>query len=78
MCLVYLFIFLFFIVIDCLHLQLYRDSRDRYKQGLTKASLSLQHFLGLETGIVLKKTNLINIQEFNIFIVFMLAFFQVQ
>ncbi|XP_075212680.1 uncharacterized protein LOC142319351 isoform X2 [Lycorma delicatula] len=34
---------------DCVHLQLYRDSRDRYKQGQTKASLSLQHFLALET-----------------------------
>ncbi|XP_065215671.1 uncharacterized protein LOC135842242 isoform X2 [Planococcus citri] len=42
-------------VADCLHLQLYRDSRDRYKQGLTKASLSLQHFLGLETGFTLDK-----------------------
>lgn len=35
---------------DCLHLQLYRDSKDRYKHGQTKASLSLQHFLGVESG----------------------------
>nr|CAI5817173.1 unnamed protein product [Callosobruchus analis] len=40
---------------DCLHLQLYRDSKDRYKQGQTKASLSLQHFLGLESGFTLDK-----------------------
>ncbi|KAJ3647262.1 hypothetical protein Zmor_024789 [Zophobas morio] len=44
-----------FLVPDCLHLQLYRDSKDRYKQGQTKASLSLQHFLGLETGFTLDK-----------------------
>lgn len=36
---------------DCLHLQLYRDSKDRYKQGMTKASLSLENFLGTESGI---------------------------
>lgn len=36
-------------------MQLYRDSRDRYKQGQTKASLSLQHFLGVETGFTLDK-----------------------
>uniref|UniRef100_A0A1Y1M359 Uncharacterized protein n=2 Tax=Photinus pyralis TaxID=7054 RepID=A0A1Y1M359_PHOPY len=42
-------------VADCLHLQLYRDSKDRYKQGHTKASLSLEHFLGLETGFTLDK-----------------------
>ncbi|KAK9687323.1 PTB domain (IRS-1 type) [Popillia japonica] len=41
--------------IYCLHLQLYRDSKDRYKQGQTKASLSLEHFLGLETGFTLDK-----------------------
>lgn len=40
---------------DCLHLQLYRDSIDRYKQGQTKASLSLQHFLGIESGFTLDK-----------------------
>ncbi|CAG9856426.1 unnamed protein product [Phyllotreta striolata] len=44
-----------FICHDCLHLQLYRDSKDRYKQGQTKASLSLEHFLGLETGFTLDK-----------------------
>ncbi|XP_054290962.1 uncharacterized protein LOC129005949 isoform X2 [Macrosteles quadrilineatus] len=42
-------------VADCLHLQLYRDSKDRYKQGQTKASLSLQHFLGVYSGFTLDK-----------------------
>lgn len=42
-------------VADCLHLQLYRDSKDRCKLGHTKASLSLQHFLGVETGFTLDK-----------------------
>ncbi|KAG7202030.1 hypothetical protein KM043_004714 [Ampulex compressa] len=42
-------------VADCLHLQLYADSKDRYKQGQTKASLSLQHFLGVESGFTLDK-----------------------
>ncbi|XP_063695589.1 uncharacterized protein LOC134826997 [Culicoides brevitarsis] len=42
-------------VADCLHLQLYRDSKDRYKNGQTKASLSLEHFLGVETGFTLDK-----------------------
>lgn len=46
---------LFVSLSDCLYLQLYRDSKDRYKQGHTKASLSLQHFLGLETGFTLDK-----------------------
>lgn len=46
---------IFLYIIDCLHLQLYRDSKDRYKQGQTKASLSLQHFLGVETGFTLDK-----------------------
>lgn len=50
-----LYIFLFCLCIDCLHLQLYRDSKDRYKQGQTKASLSLQHFLGVESGFTLDK-----------------------
>lgn len=40
---------------DCLHLQLYADSKDRYKQGQTKASLSLQHFLGVQSGFTLDK-----------------------
>ncbi|XP_055382436.1 uncharacterized protein LOC129612705 [Condylostylus longicornis] len=39
----------------CLHLQLYRDSKDRYKHGQTKASLSLEHFLGVESGFTLDK-----------------------
>lgn len=34
---------------------MYRDSKDRYKQGQTKASLSLQHFLGIESGFTLDK-----------------------
>ncbi|XP_046674529.1 uncharacterized protein LOC124363327 [Homalodisca vitripennis] len=42
-------------VADCLHLQLYRDSKDRYKQGQTKASLSLQDFLGVYSGFTLDK-----------------------
>ncbi|XP_045500726.1 uncharacterized protein LOC123698175 [Colias croceus] len=40
---------------DCLHLQLYRDPKDRYKKGQTKASLSLQHYLGFESGFTLDK-----------------------
>ncbi|KAM3956981.1 uncharacterized protein ACR2FA_009029 [Aphomia sociella] len=40
---------------DCLHLQLYREPKDRYKKGQTKASLSLQHFLGFESGFTLDK-----------------------
>lgn len=46
---------MFVLIPDCLHLQLYRDSKDRYKQGQTKASLSLQHFLGIEAGFTLDK-----------------------
>ncbi|XP_067120734.1 uncharacterized protein [Centruroides vittatus] len=42
-------------VADCLHLQLYRDSKDRCKNGPTKASLSLEGFLGMETGFTLDK-----------------------
>ncbi|CAK1555479.1 unnamed protein product [Leptosia nina] len=42
-------------ITDCLHLQLYRDPKDRYKKGQTKASLSLQHFLGFESGFTLDK-----------------------
>ncbi|XP_011506061.1 PREDICTED: uncharacterized protein LOC105368690 [Ceratosolen solmsi marchali] len=42
-------------VADCLHLQLYGDSKDRYKQGQTKASLSLQHFLGVQSAFTLDK-----------------------
>ncbi|GFW88787.1 protein Dok-7 [Trichonephila clavipes] len=40
---------------DCLHIQLYRDSKERCKNGPTKASLSLEDFLGLETGFTLDK-----------------------
>ncbi|GBM27623.1 Protein Dok-7, partial [Araneus ventricosus] len=40
---------------NCLHLQLYRDSKDRCKNGPTKASLSLEGFLGMETGFTLDK-----------------------
>lgn len=36
-------------------MQLYRDSKDRYKNGQTKASLSLQHYLGCESGFTLDK-----------------------
>ncbi|VVD00296.1 unnamed protein product [Leptidea sinapis] len=42
-------------IIHCLHLQLYRDPKDRYKKGQTKASLSLQQFLGFESGFTLDK-----------------------
>ncbi|XP_023240460.1 uncharacterized protein LOC111638920 [Centruroides sculpturatus] len=41
--------------VDCLHLQLYRDSKDKCKNGPTKASLSLEGFLGMETGFTLDK-----------------------
>lgn len=40
---------------DCLHLQFYKDSKERYKNGQTKASLSLEHFLGIESGFTLDK-----------------------
>ena len=36
-------------------MQLYRDPKDRFKRGQTKASLSLEHFLGIETGFTLDK-----------------------
>ncbi|XP_053211283.1 putative uncharacterized protein DDB_G0289263 [Panonychus citri] len=42
-------------VADCLHLQLYRDQKERIKSGLTKSSLSLEKFIGLETGFTLDK-----------------------
>ncbi|XP_076318059.1 uncharacterized protein LOC143229506 isoform X2 [Tachypleus tridentatus] len=42
-------------VADCLHLQLYRDSKERCKNAPTKASLSLEKFLGLETSFTLDK-----------------------
>ncbi len=40
---------------DCVHLQFYKNSAERYKNGPTKASLSLQHFLGIETGFTFDK-----------------------
>ncbi|XP_042148289.1 uncharacterized protein LOC8036032 isoform X2 [Ixodes scapularis] len=42
-------------VADCIHVQLYRDSRERCKSGPTKASLSLAGCLGLEAGFTLDK-----------------------
>ncbi|XP_054261372.1 uncharacterized protein LOC128985652 [Macrosteles quadrilineatus] len=42
-------------VADCVHLQLYRDCKERYKQGQTKASLSLENFLGVQSGFTLDK-----------------------
>ncbi|KAJ0174400.1 hypothetical protein K1T71_009508 [Dendrolimus kikuchii] len=42
-------------VADCVHVQLYRDSRARWGGAATKASLSLQHFLGCESGFTLDK-----------------------
>lgn len=50
-----IFAFSYLFTSDCLHLQLYRDSKDRYKHGQTKASLSLQQFLGVESGFTLDK-----------------------
>lgn len=38
-----------------MHLQLYGDSKDRFKNAHTKASLSLQHFLGVQSGFTLDK-----------------------
>lgn len=42
-------------VADCVHLQLYKDLKERQKNGQTKASLSLQQFLGFESGFTLDK-----------------------
>lgn len=42
-------------VADCVHLQLYKDSKERQRNGQTKASLSLQKFLGFESGFTLDK-----------------------
>ncbi|XP_052743375.1 uncharacterized protein LOC112050638 [Bicyclus anynana] len=42
-------------VADCVHLQLYKDLKERQKNGQTKASLSLQQFLGFEAGFTLDK-----------------------
>ncbi|CAB3230469.1 unnamed protein product [Arctia plantaginis] len=41
--------------IDCVHLQLYKDLKERQKNGQTKASLSLQQYLGTESGFTLDK-----------------------
>ncbi|XP_061718699.1 uncharacterized protein LOC133526203 isoform X1 [Cydia pomonella] len=42
-------------VADCVHLQLYKDLKERQKNGQTKASLSLQQYLGFEAGFTLDK-----------------------
>ncbi|XP_013195567.1 uncharacterized protein LOC106138830 [Amyelois transitella] len=42
-------------VADCVHIQLYKDLKERQKNGQTKASLSLQQFLGFESGFTLDK-----------------------
>ncbi|KAH7979431.1 hypothetical protein HPB49_009410 [Dermacentor silvarum] len=42
-------------IAHCIHVQLYRDSKERCKQGPTKASLSLAGCLGLESGFTLDK-----------------------
>ncbi|CAH2044243.1 unnamed protein product, partial [Iphiclides podalirius] len=42
-------------VMDCVHLQLYKDLKERQKNGQTKASLSLQQYLGFECGFTLDK-----------------------
>lgn len=58
---------------DCLHLQLYGDSKDRFKQGQTKASISLQHFLGIQSGFTIdKESNTIAImcQDVNVVLAF--------
>ncbi|KPJ07803.1 Protein Dok-7 [Papilio machaon] len=40
---------------DCVHLQLYKDLKERQRNGQTKASLSLQQYLGFEAGFTLDK-----------------------
>ncbi|XP_049876318.1 uncharacterized protein LOC126373959 [Pectinophora gossypiella] len=42
-------------VADCVHLQLYKDLKERQKNGQTKSSLSLQQYLGFESGFTLDK-----------------------
>ncbi|XP_041981774.1 uncharacterized protein LOC121735161 isoform X2 [Aricia agestis] len=42
-------------VADCVHIQLYKDLKERQKNGQTKASLSLQQYLGFESGFTLDK-----------------------
>ncbi|KPJ05846.1 Protein Dok-7 [Papilio xuthus] len=39
----------------CVHLQLYKDQKERQRNGQTKASLSLQQYLGFEAGFTLDK-----------------------
>ncbi|OWR41853.1 hypothetical protein KGM_201006A, partial [Danaus plexippus plexippus] len=41
--------------LHCVHLQLYKDLKERQKSGQTKASLSLQQYLGFESGFTLDK-----------------------
>ena len=41
--------------IDCVHLQVYRDSKARWGGAASKASLSLQQYLGCEAGFTLDK-----------------------
>ncbi|KAF9804543.1 hypothetical protein SFRURICE_014451 [Spodoptera frugiperda] len=41
--------------VNCVHLQLYKDLKERQKNGQTKASLSLQQYLGIESGFTLDK-----------------------
>ncbi|VVC94572.1 unnamed protein product [Leptidea sinapis] len=40
---------------NCVHIQLYKDLKERQKNGQTKASLSLQQYLGFESGFTLDK-----------------------
>nr|XP_026487996.1 uncharacterized protein LOC113394791 isoform X1 [Vanessa tameamea] len=42
-------------VADCVHLQVYRDSKARWGGAASKASLSLQQYLGCEAGFTLDK-----------------------
>ncbi|CAK1587349.1 unnamed protein product [Parnassius mnemosyne] len=42
-------------VADCVQLQVYRDSKARWGGAASKASLSLQRYLGCETGFTLDK-----------------------
>lgn len=37
-------------ITDCLQLQVYRDEKERARNGHTKASLSMEDFLAMETG----------------------------
>ncbi|CAG9564409.1 unnamed protein product [Danaus chrysippus] len=44
-----------FFYLDCVHLQVYRDSKARWGGAASKASLSLQQYLGCEVGFTLDK-----------------------